>query len=91
MQRRKELLALARQYDFLIMEGRYTLESCLTGPLIQIALVDDPYYYLYYGDGPRPESYFTLEAQDDQPVGRVIRFDSLSKILSAGMFSHFLR
>ncbi|KAF7972431.1 hypothetical protein HWV62_18000 [Athelia sp. TMB] len=64
LERRKEVLALARQHDFLILE-------------------DDPYYYLYYGKAPRPPSYFALELQEAE-VGRVLRFDSLSKILSAG-------
>jgi len=45
---------------------------------------DDPYYYLYYGDAPRYPSYFTLELQQPE-VGRVLRFDSLSKILSSGI------
>jgi len=45
---------------------------------------DDPYFYLYYGEAPRPKSYFELEAQQAE-VGRVIRFDSLSKVLSAGI------
>ena len=46
--------------------------------------IDDPYYYLYYGRSPRSASYFTLELQEPQ-VGRVLRFDSMSKILSAGI------
>ncbi|KAG8957940.1 hypothetical protein FRC00_003271 [Tulasnella sp. 408] len=66
LERRKELLALARQYHFLILE-------------------DDPYYYLYYGEQERPPSYFKLETEDGHPVGQVVRFDSLSKILSAGL------
>lgn len=45
---------------------------------------DDPYYFLYYGKAARPPSYFNLEL-DEPEVGRVIRFDSLSKILSAGI------
>ncbi|KAA1477143.1 PLP-dependent transferase [Dentipellis sp. KUC8613] len=45
---------------------------------------DDPYYYLYYGKAARPPSYFSLEAQTGE-IGRVLRFDSLSKILSAGI------
>ena len=45
---------------------------------------DDPYYYLYFGSAPRPPSYFALE-RDQPEVGRVIRFDSLSKVLSSGM------
>jgi len=45
---------------------------------------DDPYYYLYFGTKPRPPSYFTLELEQPE-VGRVLRFDSLSKILSSGI------
>jgi len=45
---------------------------------------DDPYYYLYYGDGPRIPSYFTLEARTGE-VGHVLRFDSFSKVFSAGI------
>ncbi|KAF5349795.1 hypothetical protein D9758_010180 [Tetrapyrgos nigripes] len=70
-ERRKEVLKLAREYNFIILE-------------------DDPYYYVYYGPANRPPSYFTLEATEptengEPEVGRVVRFDSLSKILSAGM------
>lgn len=49
-----------------------------------IIFEDDPYYYLYFGDRPRPPSYFTLELEQPE-LGRVMRFDSLSKILSSGM------
>ena len=42
-----------------------------------IVLEDDPYYYLQF-DGKIP-SYFSMDVD-----GRVLRFDSLSKILSAG-------
>lgn len=45
---------------------------------------DDPYYYLYYGKAARPLTYFALELEQPE-IGRVIRFDSLSKILSAGI------
>jgi tryptophan aminotransferase len=48
-------------------------------------MADDPYYYLYYGEGARSPSYFTLERELLPVVGRVLRFDSLSKILSAGI------
>jgi tryptophan aminotransferase len=65
LQRRKEVLQLAREHNFIILE-------------------DDPYFYLYYGQAPRYPSYFELELQETE-VGRVLRFDSLSKILSAGM------
>ncbi|KAJ3503955.1 hypothetical protein NLJ89_g8202 [Agrocybe chaxingu] len=63
--RRKEVLELARQHNFMILE-------------------DDPYFYVYYGEAPRYPSYFQLEL-DEPEVGRVIRFDSFSKILSAGI------
>ncbi|KAE9406259.1 PLP-dependent transferase [Gymnopus androsaceus JB14] len=74
LERRKEVLRLAREYNFIILE-------------------DDPYYYLYYGKAARPPSYFALEATEPfgaeaegiTEVGRVLRFDSLSKILSAGL------
>ncbi|KAH6912754.1 kynurenine/alpha-aminoadipate aminotransferase [Coprinopsis sp. MPI-PUGE-AT-0042] len=49
-----------------------------------LILEDDPYYFLYYGDSPRPPSYLTLERQMGGQLGRVLRFDSFSKILSAG-------
>lgn len=49
-----------------------------------IILEDDPYYYLYFGSAPRIPSYFTLEAQTGS-AGHVLRFDSFSKILSAGI------
>lgn len=45
---------------------------------------DDPYYWLYYSDEERPPSYFQLELELPE-VGRVLRFDSFSTIISAGM------
>ncbi|KAI0749805.1 PLP-dependent transferase [Daedaleopsis nitida] len=54
-----------------------------------LILEDDPYYYLYFGSAPRPPSYFALE-REQPAVGRVIRFDSLSKVLSSGMRVGFL-
>lgn len=50
-----------------------------------LILEDDPYYYLYYGSLPPPPSYFALEAEVDGLMGHVLRFDSFSKILSAGL------
>ncbi|KAJ7919014.1 TdiD protein [Mycena leptocephala] len=69
--RRREVLQLAREHDLLIME-------------------DDPYFYLFYdSEEKRAPSYFAMERADascaGHPVGRVLRFDSISKILSAGM------
>ncbi|KAF9260120.1 PLP-dependent transferase [Marasmius fiardii PR-910] len=66
-ERRIQVLQLAREHDFLILE-------------------DDPYYYLFYGDTPRPPSYFALEVTlPEKELGRVVRFDSCSKVLSAGL------
>ncbi|KAI9574054.1 hypothetical protein HD554DRAFT_2035152 [Boletus coccyginus] len=39
---------------------------------------------LFYSDDERPPSYFQLDLEQPK-VGRVLRFDSLSKIISAGM------
>ncbi|KAF7789633.1 hypothetical protein EIP86_000579 [Pleurotus ostreatoroseus] len=70
VERRREVLALAREHNFMILE-------------------DDPYYFLYYGDAPRSPSYFSLELEQPE-VGRVLRFDSLSKVLSSGIRIGFL-
>ncbi|KAF5342197.1 hypothetical protein D9611_001983 [Ephemerocybe angulata] len=66
LERRKEVLQLAKEHNFLILE-------------------DDPYFYLYYGTAPRYPSYFNLEETYLGETGRVLRFDSFSKILSAGI------
>ncbi|KAH9957151.1 pyridoxal phosphate-dependent transferase [Russula dissimulans] len=51
-----------------------------------LILEDDPYYFMYFGARPRIPSYFMLEAQTgNRSVGRVLRFDSFSKIISAGI------
>ncbi|KAJ7067414.1 PLP-dependent transferase [Mycena amicta] len=71
IERRREVLTLAREHNLIILE-------------------DDPYHYLYFGPpSSRPPSYFAMERSDPScaghPVGRVLRLDSLSKILSAGL------
>ncbi len=89
LHRRKEVLALARrEHNFLILEG--APPPLLTGNaarqtdrLIRAAQTT-PYFYLYYGAAARYPSYFALELEEPE-VGRVLRFDSLSKILSAGI------
>ncbi|KAF9178828.1 hypothetical protein BGZ50_007447 [Haplosporangium sp. Z 11] len=43
-----------------------------------LILEDDPYYYLQYGS--KIPSYFSMDVD-----GRVLRFDSMSKILSSGL------
>ncbi|EAA66872.1 hypothetical protein AN8519.2 [Aspergillus nidulans FGSC A4] len=51
-----------------------------------IILEDDAYYYLNYGDDKqRARSYLALERDVNGESGRVVRFDSLSKIVSPGM------
>lgn len=73
--RKRAILDIIRKHNLLLLE-------------------DDPYYFLsFQGLEPgadavkrtRGKSYFQLEAQDDYGVGRVVRFDSFSKILSAGL------
>ena len=84
LQRRKEVLKLAREHNFIILEGAYPVFFPSKTVDLTVRPTDDPYFYLYYGEAPRYPSYFALEAQESE-VGRVLRFDSLSKILSAGM------
>jgi hypothetical protein len=49
-----------------------------------LILEDDPYIFLYYGDSPAPRSYLSLEKEVNGETGRVIRFDSFSKVVSSG-------
>lgn len=44
-----------------------------------LILEDDPYYFLHFG-GTRPPSFLSMDTE-----GRVIRFDSFSKVLSSGL------
>ena len=91
-----EVLDLSRKHNFLILEGRpryiYPLPHAIIFELIPSCTMtfrhtqDDPYYFMYFGASPRIASYFMLEAQTgDRSVGRVLRFDSFSKILSSGI------
>lgn len=48
---------------------------------------DDAYHYIHFNPAEQAPSYFELEARDDGTVGRVVRFDSFSKILSSGKWS----
>ncbi len=84
LERRKEVLQLAHEHDFLILEGTYIAIPPLHSYQIYKLPIDDPYFYLYFGQAPRVPSYFALELEQET-VGRVIRFDSMSKILSAGI------
>ncbi|TIB36823.1 hypothetical protein E3P86_02366 [Wallemia ichthyophaga] len=49
-----------------------------------LILEDDPYYFLTF-DGERVPSYFALEKQLGGERGRVLRLDSMSKVLSSGI------
>ncbi|KAI3651073.1 hypothetical protein MP228_004554 [Amoeboaphelidium protococcarum] len=60
LERRREIYAICREYDLLILE-------------------DDPYYFLQYSSQYVP-SYQSMDVD-----GRVLRFDSFSKIVSSGM------
>ncbi|KAH6649107.1 pyridoxal phosphate-dependent transferase [Truncatella angustata] len=52
---------------------------------------DDAYYFLDFADpAVKARSYVSLEAEVNGETGRVLRFDSLSKIVSAGMRLGFL-
>ncbi|OJD14341.1 hypothetical protein AJ78_05306 [Emergomyces pasteurianus Ep9510] len=53
---------------------------------------DDAYYFLNFEEIPskRARSYLALEKEINGETGRVIRFDSLSKIVSSGMRLGFL-
>ncbi|XP_006459625.1 hypothetical protein AGABI2DRAFT_201971 [Agaricus bisporus var. bisporus H97] len=71
LKRRKEVLQLAYEFDFIILEGSSFTDY-------------DPYFYLYYGTARVP-SYFSLEKTELPETGRVLRFDSFAKVLSAGI------
>jgi len=75
-QRKREILQVIREFNILLFE-------------------DDPYYYLSFvglgEDTPqtrkRSLSYWALEEENrtEWGTGRVVRFDSMSKIMSAGL------
>ncbi|GAA5828148.1 hypothetical protein JCM11251_002612 [Rhodosporidiobolus azoricus] len=50
-----------------------------------LLLEDDAYHYLSFDPENIVPSYFELEGRNGGETGRVIRFDSFSKILSSGM------
>lgn len=45
-----------------------------------LILEDDPYYYLQFTGGERTPSFLSMDVE-----GRVLRFDSFSKVLSSGL------
>lgn len=55
-------------------------------------LEDDAYFFLNFDNesNGRPRSYLSLEQEVNGETGRVVRFDSMSKIVSAGMRLGFL-
>ncbi|BGP36336.1 hypothetical protein JCM10449v2_000236 [Rhodotorula kratochvilovae] len=50
-----------------------------------LILEDDAYHYLSFDPNHIVPSYFELERRDGGETGRVVRFDTFSKILSSGM------
>ncbi|KII84441.1 hypothetical protein PLICRDRAFT_118253, partial [Plicaturopsis crispa FD-325 SS-3] len=72
-ERRRAVLALAREHDFIILEG-----SSFRSVVFELHAKRVRVY------APRYPSYFQLELEEPE-VGRVLRFDSLSKVLSAGI------
>jgi kynurenine/2-aminoadipate aminotransferase len=62
-------LSVPRRHELLAVARKYDL----------LIFEDDPYYYLQFVE-PRLPSLWSLDAD-----GRVLRFDSLSKVLSAGL------
>ncbi|CAH7665787.1 pyridoxal phosphate-dependent transferase [Phakopsora pachyrhizi] len=46
---------------------------------------DDAYFFVHFNPSARAPSYFSLEKSDGGQRGRVVRFDSLSKIISSGI------
>ncbi|GAA5938611.1 hypothetical protein JCM10213_006980 [Rhodosporidiobolus nylandii] len=71
---------LSRRLQILALVRKYNL----------LLLEDDAYHYLSFDPEAVIPSYFELEARDNGEVGRVVRFDSFSKILSSGMRLGFL-
>lgn len=67
---------LHRKIEILALAKKYNL----------LLLEDDAYYYLHFDRSVQAASYFELEGRDG-PVGtagRVLRFDTFSKVLSSG-------
>jgi len=65
LDRRHRLLAIAEEFDLLIIE-------------------DDPYYFLQF-EGDKVPSLFEIDWNSEMPKKRVIRSDSFSKVISAGI------
>ncbi|GAA6055551.1 hypothetical protein JCM3770_006782 [Rhodotorula araucariae] len=66
-------------------EPRRTAVLALARKFNLLILEDDAYHYLSFDPEQLVPSYFELEARDGGETGRVVRFDSFSKILSSGM------
>jgi hypothetical protein len=71
---------LARKEKILALARKHNL----------LILEDDAYAFLHFNPAQQAPSYIELEGRDGGETGRVIRFDSMSKILSSGMRIGFL-
>ncbi|KAJ7253440.1 PLP-dependent transferase [Mycena rebaudengoi] len=105
LERRREVLQLAREHEFLILEGKFSLTALgLINMNTCRGLKTTHTTTSTTAPPPRAPSYFALELErvaypspralsatpDDDglythPAGLVLRLDSLSKILSAGL------
>ncbi|KII93912.1 hypothetical protein PLICRDRAFT_171614 [Plicaturopsis crispa FD-325 SS-3] len=71
----------SRKIEILKLAKRYDL----------LIMEDDAYAFLYYGpQGRKARSYFSLEKEINGEMGRVVRFDSFSKVLSSGIRLGFM-
>ena len=73
LERKHEIYDIAVKHDLLILE-------------------DDPYYYMQFdtnyddnGSNGRVQSFFSIDNKNKQNGGRVLRFDSFSKLISSGI------
>lgn len=87
-------LKLAKQYNLLIFEDDAYVSRCLDRTIkgnLCTNFLASIQAFLYYGPAEKKaRSYFELESEVNQEVGRVVRFDSFSKILSSGMRLGFI-
>ncbi|KAK4702508.1 tryptophan aminotransferase, partial [Phenoliferia sp. Uapishka_3] len=71
---------LERKIKILALARKYNL----------LILEDDAYHFLHFDSKNQAASYFEIEAREGGATGRVVRFDSFSKILSSGMRLGFI-
>ena len=70
----------SRKKEILALAEKYNL----------LVFEDDAYFFIHFDKSRRAPSYFELEASQGITRGRVVRFDSFSKIVSSGMRIGFI-